>query len=59
MLIQSLSGNAAYASGSYSPSNAPNTKVYALPNGLLIETVNVIVGVVPRYRNLEGTTAVR
>jgi len=57
MLIQNLSGNVANAYGSYSPSNAPNTKVYALQNGLLIGTVNVAVGVVPRYRNLEGTAA--
>ena len=55
ILIQSLSGTVANANGSSSPSNAPDTKVYALQNGLLIGTVNVAVGVVPRYRNLEGT----
>jgi hypothetical protein len=54
MLIQSQSGNIANADGSSSPSNAPNTKVYGLQNGFLIGTVNVAVGVVPRYRNLEG-----
>ena len=55
MLIQSQSGNVANADGSSSPSHAPNTKVYALQNDLLIGTVNRAVGVVPRYRNLEGT----
>ena len=55
MLIQSQSGNVDNADGSSSPSNAPNTKVYALQNGFLIGTVKVAVGVVPRYRNLEGT----
>ena len=55
MSLQSLSGNVANADGSSSPSDTPNTKVYALRNGLLIGTVNVAVGVVPRYRNLEGT----
>ena len=55
MLLQSLSGTVANADGSSSPSNAPNTKIYALQNGLLIGPVNVAVGVVPRYRNLEGT----
>jgi len=55
ILIQSLSGTVANADGSSSPSNAPNTKVYAPQNSLLIGTVNVTVGVVPRYRNLEGT----
>jgi hypothetical protein len=54
MLIQSLSGNVANADGSYSPSHAPNTKLYALQNGLLIGTVNVAVRVVLRYRNLGG-----
>ena len=54
MLIQSLSGTVANVDGSYSPSHAPNTKLYALQNGLLIGTVNVAVGVVLRYRNLEG-----
>ena len=58
MLIQSLSGNVANAYGSYSPSNAPNPKVYTLQNGLLVGTVNVAVGVVSRDRNLEGTAAV-
>jgi hypothetical protein len=57
MLVQSLSGNVANADGSYSPSNAPNTKVYALQDGLLIGTVNVTVAVVPRYRNLGGEAA--
>jgi hypothetical protein len=57
MLVQSLSGNVPNADGSYSPSNAPNTKAYALQNGLLIGTVNVTVGVVPRCRNLGGTAA--
>lgn len=38
MLIQSLSGTVANTDGSYSPSNAPNTNVYALQNGLLIGT---------------------
>ena len=57
MLIQSQSGNVANADGSYSPSHAPNTKVYALQNSLLIGTVNVAVGFVPRYRNLESTAA--
>ena len=55
MLLQSLSGTVANADGSYSPSPAPNTKVYALQNGLLIGPVNVAVGVVSRYRSLEGT----
>jgi hypothetical protein len=41
MLIQSLSGTVVNGDGSYSPSNAPNTKLYALQNGLLIGTVNV------------------
>jgi hypothetical protein len=57
LIIQSLSGNVANTDGSYSPSKAPNTKVYALQNGFLIGTVNVAIGVVPRYRNLEGTAA--
>jgi hypothetical protein len=30
-------------------------KVFALENGFLIGIINVVVGVVPRYRNLEGT----
>jgi hypothetical protein len=55
MLIQGHSGNVDNADGTYSLSNPPNTKVYALQNGFLIGTVNVAVGVVPRYRNLEGT----
>jgi hypothetical protein len=55
MLFQSLSGNVANADGSYSPFNTPNTKVYALQNDLLIGTVNRADGIVPRYRNLEGT----
>jgi hypothetical protein len=57
MLIQSHSGNIDNADGSYSPSNAPNTKVYALQNGFSIGIVNVAVGVVPRYRNLESIAA--
>jgi len=57
MLLQSLSVTGANAYDSYSPSHAPNTKVYALQNGLLIGTVNVAGGVVPRYRNLEGIAA--
>jgi hypothetical protein len=56
MLIQSR-GTVVYADGPNSPSNAPNTKLYALQNGLLTGTVNVTVGVVPRHRNLEGTAA--
>jgi hypothetical protein len=55
MLFQSPSGIVANADGSYSPFNAHNTKVYALQNGLLIGTVKVAVGVVLRYRNLDGT----
>jgi hypothetical protein len=55
MLIQSHSGNVDSADGSYSPFNTPNTKVHALQNCFLMGTVNVAVGVVPRYTNLEGT----
>jgi len=57
MLVQSLSGNVANADGSYSPSHAPNTKVYALQDGLLIGTVNVTDGVLARNRNQEATAA--
>lgn len=57
MFIQSLSGNVANVYGSHSPSDAPNTKVYALQKGLMVGTVNVAIRVVPRYRNLEGTAA--
>ncbi|OAI46198.1 hypothetical protein AYO43_01340 [Nitrospira sp. SCGC AG-212-E16] len=56
MSIQKLSGTVADADSSYSPFNAPHKKVYALRNDFLIETANVMVGVVPRYSNLEGTT---
>jgi hypothetical protein len=57
MLIQSLPGIVANTDGSYSPLNAPNAKVYALQNDFLFGTVNIAVGVVPRYRNLGGTAA--
>lgn len=57
MSLQSLPDNVANADGSSSLSNAPNPKVYALQNGLVIGTVNVAVGGVPRYRNPEGTAA--
>jgi hypothetical protein len=55
MLIQSLSDHVGNAYGSSLPSNAPNTKVYALQNGFMIGTVKVVAGIIPRYRNLEGT----
>ena len=55
ILIQSLSGTAANADGSYVAVPCTYTKVYALQNSLLIRTVTVAVDVVPRHRNLEGT----
>ena len=50
MLMQSLSCNVANPYGSYSPSNAANKNLYALPNGLLIETVNVRIA---SFRDME------
>lgn len=40
--------------GSYSPSNAPNTKVYALQNGLLVGTVNLTLNNVSRIVPILG-----
>ncbi|NOS79101.1 MAG: hypothetical protein HOP35_14265 [Nitrospira sp.] len=40
--------------GSYSPSNAPSTKVYAIQNGLLIGTVNLTLNNVPRIVPILG-----
>jgi hypothetical protein len=42
------------ADGSFSPKDAPNTKVYALPNGLLIGTVNLMLNNVLRTVPIVG-----
>ena len=44
----------ANADGSYSPANAPNAKVYALQNGLLIGTVSLTLNNVSRIVPLLG-----
>jgi len=42
------------ADGSYTPSEAPNSKVYALQNGLLIGAVNLSLGGIPRIVPILG-----
>jgi hypothetical protein len=56
MLIQRRSDNVANAY-SYSPSNAPNMKVYT--RTAMIGTVNMTIGVVRDIETLKGTAAAR
>lgn len=42
------------ADGSYAPSEAPNSKVYALQNGLLIGAVNLSLGGIPQVVPILG-----